>query len=152
MNYIGFEDMLEQLSDKLDTDLASDPNGACQLILDEKLAIQLEPDSIDENILIASPLFELPPGKYRTEVLKSALIQNGSIEPLPETLAFIQKTSTLALFRNITTKNLTVDKLLDTLSEFVATALEWQEALDAGHTSPAKTYMTKDAKPPPFNL
>lgn len=152
MNYIGFADMVDQLAQALEVELIPDANGALQIIVDESIAVQIEPNETDERILLGSSLYELPPGKYRADVLKSALIHNGLAQPPLETLCYIEQKGTLALFRYLPTKHLTVEKLLLALSNFITTASDWIQALESGHSAPVKTYLAKDAKPSPFDL
>ncbi len=152
MSYIGFADMIDQLATALDVELMPDANNAVQLICDNALAIQLEPDETDEKILIGSSLVELPPGKYRADVLKNALIHNGMADPPLETLCYIEKKGTLALFRYLPTQHLTIDKLNEALASFSTTAHDWIQALESGQSAPVKTYMAKDSKPSPFDI
>ncbi len=141
---MSFYDIIYQLSEKLDTELLVDSNGACQFIIDNDIAIQIEPDASEENILIVSPIFELPPGKFRQEVLAAALAANVEFPPPLATLAYAKQTNTLVLFSYLATKALHIDALSDYLSHFLAISLDWKNALDSGQTSPVKTYMTKD--------
>ncbi|HPE84799.1 MAG TPA: CesT family type III secretion system chaperone [Chlamydiales bacterium] len=141
---MSFHDLIYQLSEKFGTELAVDSNGACQFIVDNTIALQLEPDPSEEHLLVASPIFELPPGKFRQEVLEAALAANANPVPPLATLCYSQQTSALILFAYLSMKNLHIDALSDYLSHFLAIALDWKNALDVGQTSPIKTYMTKD--------
>lgn len=141
---MSFHDLVYQLSEKLETELLVDSNGACQFIIDNNIAIQIEPDATEELVLIGSHIFELPPGKFRQEVLTAALEANASFPPPLPTLAYSNQTNTLILYSYIATKALHIDAFTDYLSHFLAIATDWKEALDAGGTSPVKTYLTKD--------
>lgn len=139
-----FDDLLADLGNHLGAELLPDGNGACQLLVDESIAIQLETDSTGEHLLVASPIFELPPGKFREDVLHNALIANAMQPPSLPTFAYIEKSSTLILFNYLSIKALRPEVLLSFLSHFLAIALEWKEALDNGQSAPIKTFMTKD--------
>ena len=136
---MSFYDLIYQLSEKLETDLQVDGNGVCQIVIDNAIALQLEPDAQEENLLIASPIFELPPGPFRQDVLKAALQANTS--SMLATLAC--KDSTLILFNFLSLNALHIDTLAEYLSHFLAIALDWKTALDEGRPSPNRSYLEK---------
>ena len=141
---MSFDNLVADLGQHLDIELIPDGNGACQLLIDESIAIQLEPDATGEHLLVASPIFELPPGKFREDVLHKALIANAIQPPSLPTLAFIEKSSILVLFNHLSIKALSTETLTTFLSHFLSLAVEWKEALDSGQPAPVKTFMTKD--------
>ncbi len=152
MNFLGFDDLIYQLSEALNTELNVDANRACQLILDDKIAVQIETDASEENVLIGAPLYELPPGKFREKVLFAALCHNASSEYPLEILAFAIKPSLLILFRYFPMKTLTIDALILQIKTFYDKSLEWKTALDAGESSPTPIEQGKSDKPSPFEL
>ncbi len=92
-----FEELLNQLSQEIGISLHPDKIGACTLKTNDNFDVQLECDPSQEKLLIATFLCEIPPGKFRENILKDALTANG---PYPEngTLGYCQSNNQLALY------------------------------------------------------
>lgn len=129
-----FEELLRELSVQLDTTLHLDKIGACSLKIDEQFHVQIECDPHQERVLIATFICELPPGKFRENILKDALKAN---HPFPQngTLAYSDRNNQLALFSYLPFTNLTGRKLSEFLNAFVEKTGQWRSAVDAGQTS-----------------
>lgn len=142
-----FQQLLWDLGELIELPLHIDKNSACKLLLDEKLEVQLEMDSDGEKLLIGAFLGELPPGKFRENVLKDALKVNHLIHPY-STLAFMEKTNTLILYQYLMANELSGETLVEHLNVFIEEAEEWRAAITNGQSAPAK-YHTHEALPPP---
>lgn len=142
-----FYQLIEELGNILDLSLYVDSHQACQLVIEEKIAIQIELDPSGEKILLGSFLCEIPPGKFREEVLKQALMDNYSNPLETGTLSYMEKTSKLALFSYIPFAELSAEKLSDFLATFIEKGLKWKEAVEKGETHPFIPAGIKKEKP-----
>ncbi len=129
-----FEELLKELSALLGISLHPDHKGACKLVFNETLHVQLECDAALENLLIATFICDIPPGKFRENILKDALKANS---PFPKigTLAYSDRNNKLTLFTSLRLSNLTGVKLAEILSLFVDKANQWRTGVETGHTA-----------------
>lgn len=133
---MAFNDLIESLGEELGIDLHADFHGLCQMMINEKLKVQLEADTTGEFLLIVSMICDLPPGKFRENILKDALKANYKIQENYGILSYIGPENSLALFNHIPMHGLTGKELYEHLSIFVQRALGWQKAIDEGFSSP----------------
>src|SRR5277367_5219942 len=105
-----FEELLNELSTELATPLHTDRKGACKLKINETFHVQLECDAHQENLLVATFICDVPPGKYRENILRDALKANW---PFPKngTLAYSDRNNKLVLFSNFQLANMNGKKL-----------------------------------------
>ncbi|MGB7127677.1 MAG: CesT family type III secretion system chaperone [Candidatus Rhabdochlamydia sp.] len=129
-----FAQLLNDLSLLLDTHLSPDKRGACKLNIEDALHIQLEPDANREKLLFFSFLSEIPPGKFRENVLRDALKANADLST-PGTLGFSERNNQLVLFANLNLHPLTAKEVLDFLHLFMAKAQAWKQGIATGQTS-----------------
>ncbi|NGX50366.1 MAG: hypothetical protein K1060chlam2_00211 [Chlamydiae bacterium] len=139
-----FQELLWDLGELIKLPLHIDKNNACKLLLDEKLEMQIEMDAEGEQLLIAAFISEIPPGKFRENVLRDAMKVNSTYHPFGS-FAYLEKTNFLILHQYIPTSNLSGEKLSDHLDLFVEESEEWRAALERGTPSPAK-YHTHENK------
>ena len=132
----NFEDILNELSDLLDVDLSLDSNRACVIVLNEKIKIQMEQDIAGEYLTLAAMIADLAPGKFREEVLKSALKVNNTISYSTTILAFVAKLNKLVLYEKIPMIDLNGQKLYDLILDFFHKAENWKNAIEGGKTAP----------------
>lgn len=126
-----FESLLDELSKALNIpDLHPDQNKACLIKFKTNLRVQVEMDSGQENVLIASTLGTLQDGRYKENILREALKANGLPGPLHGILAYSTKTGHLILFEYLPTKELTGDKIADAIAPFSEKALRWKNAIE----------------------
>ncbi len=143
-----FQELLWDLGELIELPLHIDKNHACNLLLDDKLEIQLQMDTHQENLIIWAYLHEIPPGKFRENVLKDALKVNGEFH-LFGSLAYYEKKNMLILHEFVSAEALSGERLMEKLEKFIEEAEEWRSAIERGGTSPLK-YHSADTKPPPF--
>ena len=72
----SFHDLIAELGEYIGEDLKVDLNMACSLEINNLIKVQIELDSPGEKILLMSLITELPPGKFRENILKDALKAN----------------------------------------------------------------------------
>ncbi len=130
--------LLQELSKELSMDLKPDENNSCLIVIQDKLKIQLELDPEEKNLIIGSILTELPPGKFREDILLSSLTANAKRYPRLGTFAYSKKLNSLVLFEMIELEFFNVENILSMLTPFIKKALLWKEALEQGHHAPSE--------------
>lgn len=143
-----FQELLWDLGELIEVPLHIDKNNACKLLMDEKLEVQLEMDPHGEKLLVASFISEIPPGRFRENVLKDALKVNSTYHPFGS-FAYLEKNNHLILHQYLDTDHLSGEKLVEYLETFIVEAEEWRQALINGASAPCK-YHSHEHKPPPF--
>jgi Tir chaperone protein (CesT) family len=142
-----FAELLLQLSAELNIDLYADKHNACKIVFENGLHAQMEIDTRQESLLLATFLCEIPPGKFRENTLKDALKSN---HPFPEngTLAYSQRNNQLALFAYLHLHALTGRTLAEFLKAFLDKADAWRKGVSSGNTS----HLVHSAPKPSTNL
>lgn len=144
-----FQQLLWDLGEHIDLALHVDKNGACNLMLDNNLEIQMQMDKHGEKLLVCAFLGEVPPGRFRENVFKDALKVNGHYRPFGS-LAFYEKRNKLILQQFFPVETLNGEKLFQHLELFIEEAEEWREALASGKTAPLKYHSFTSQPLPPF--
>jgi hypothetical protein len=129
-----FQELMRELGLEYGTQLHLDPLGACKLQIGERLFVQLECDTYQENLLAATFICNIPPGKFRENILKDALKANGPF-PKDGTLAYSDRSNELVLFSYLRLASLNGKKLAEFLSAFLNKADNWRVGIETGHTS-----------------
>ncbi len=130
-----FQELIEELGTTLDIALHVDQLGACSMIFDEKLEVQI--DKFGEgDLLIAAFICPLPPGKFRENILLAALRANNHLYPRVGIFGYSERENQLALFQLIDMKDLTGDKIANALAEFVPAGLEWKNSIETKNAAP----------------
>ena len=127
-----FTDILKEVGRLLNVALKPDAHDSCAIVLRDKITLRLELDKARENLIIGSEIGELPPGRYREEVLKAALLSNGAPPPLMGTFAFSKRRNALICFEMMDVKDFTPDRIVALLPPLIEKAEKWQEALLRG--------------------
>ncbi len=145
-----FESLLQELGEQLGLPLHPDHRGACGLNINNRLHIQIEPEPSQERILIACFICDIPPGKFRENILKDAMRSN---HPLPTygALSYSEKNNKLSLFAYLPLPLLHGEKLASFLMLFIRKAESWKTGVEAGQTS-TLVMGTKKEEPSPFGL
>jgi uncharacterized protein YjfI (DUF2170 family) len=130
-----FSQILYDLGLAIDASLHVDPNGVCQLNYENLLSVQLQYLEPKEQLLIATFLCEVPPGKYREKLFGSCLIQNGEY-PMMGTFGFCERNNQLTYFFFISAIELTGEKLLLHLNSLIENSLRWKDAIENGKPLP----------------
>ncbi len=128
-----FQSLLLGLSEvlKLDIDLHIDKNGACSILFDESIIVQLELDETSENLIVFSSIAEIPAGKYREKVLLAALKANNQF-PYIAIFSYFEPEASLAMHNFLNFSTLTADILASYLTTFVDLAIKYKKAIESG--------------------
>lgn len=126
-----FEEVLKSLGEKWDLPLHPDKNQACKLRMGEACEIQMEYRQERQALLIATFVIELPPGKFRENLLKTALKRNCK-EPQTARLSYSDKNNQLALFQFIPVENLSGQMLYEMIEIFAAKVVLWKKGVETG--------------------
>lgn len=129
-----FEELLQELSVEFGLPFHPDRRGACKLKINDSFHVQLECDAPQENLLIAAFICEIPPGKFRENILKDALKSNGPF-PTIGTLSYAERNNQLALYATLRLSNLNGKILADFLTAFVEKAGSWRLGVETGNTA-----------------
>lgn len=133
---MNFNDLMYELSQLLKEDIKPDLNQSCSLLINQTYSVQLEMDISGETLLMGCFICELPPGKFRENILKDALKAQFDTKNEKSILGYSEATNQLALFQNVYNYDLNGQILYDELCNFVDTVKEWKDAIDSGKTSP----------------
>ena len=129
MNF--FEEYIQKLGQTLGTPLHAEKGYLCKLRVEGSLQVQIEHEPDQERILIASFLCELPPGKYREDLLKEALKANDSLERLG-IFAYSSKNNNLVYFLYLSDK-IAFEEFSQSFLHWLDTAKVWKSAVESGN-------------------
>lgn len=131
-----FEQLLSQLSPFFSLKLHSDKMGACTIEINPHIKVQLQLDISLENLLLFSKIIELPPGKFRENVLKDALKANGMPDPLAGILSYFPPSNYLTISQSYPASILNGERLAGLIGSFIEIAENWHSAIKRGNSSP----------------
>ncbi len=134
-NYIN---LIAQLSERLKREIYPDINNIVVLLIEKRVKIHIEIDSMEEFITIGAFITELPPGKFRENILKDALKSNFDEHKNPGILSYMARENVLALHSKFALSGLTIDSLMQSLKHLTKRARLWQDAINEGRTSPSE--------------
>lgn len=134
-----FAELLSDLGRAVNLPLHPDKKRICQLNVNSGLFhIQISDEPGKERILIATFVADVPPGKFRENILRDALKANASFPPL-EIFGYSERNNKLALFAHLPYLDLTGEKLSAFLSHFIDKCQAWRTAIDTGAPPPLGT-------------
>ncbi len=133
----NFHDLVHELGELMDIELKVDLNQACRIEINQSIKVQLELDSPGETILLMTLITELPPGKFRENILKDGLKANFLAEEKEGVLSYVERENSLVLCHTLYTHSITANILFDHLLLFVDRAKKWHDAIEGGRTAPA---------------
>ncbi|MCH9612297.1 MAG: hypothetical protein S4CHLAM102_07830 [Chlamydiia bacterium] len=131
-----FNETLYDLGEKFDEEIALEGNS-CRIIFDGDIDVQFELDSTEDYFYVCAFLNTLPPGPFRKEVLKSALMANAAADETASHFCYINDVNKLGLQAKLPVSSYDAEKLYSYLEVFVEKAREWQNAITNGQTHPA---------------
>jgi hypothetical protein len=132
-----FELLVQQLGVSLNVPLYIDKNHACALQVHGKLTVQLQLDAAQEYLLIAAFICELPPGKFRENVLCEALKTNAQPDPRTGVMGYLAISNRLTMHQRYLFATLKSDQLAMIVAGFIDYAELWQDAVGKGQSSPS---------------
>ncbi len=133
---INFHDLIHELGEFIGEDLKVDLNQSCCIEVNQILKIQIELDPPGEIILLMAKVIELPPGKFRENILRDALKANFLAEEKEGVLSYLERQNTLVLCQNLYTHSISRDILYAHLMQFIERSSKWLAAIEAGRSSP----------------
>ncbi len=142
-----FTDLLQGLGKSFSTHLQPDRNNACLLQINKTVQIQIQVDSAEENLMLGSKVYTIPPGKFRENVLRNAL-QHNALPELLGAFGFIRETNTLVLFTFIYLRGKSPQMIATIIEEFLQIITSWKEAIQSN--LPGPTLITKVKSSPPI--
>ncbi len=132
----NFHDLIAELGEFIGEELTVDLNQACFLEINNNLKVQIELDPPGEKILLMSKIIELPPGKFRENILRDGLKANFLAEEKEGILSYLERQNTLVLCHDLYTHSITMNILHEHLIKFIERATKWFTAIEAGRSSP----------------
>jgi hypothetical protein len=132
-----FEELMQQLSRVLDIELLPDAHRIVALKIHQKIVVQLQEEKDEEpQLLIGSILCELPPGRFRENVLIEALKTNGLVDPRIAVLGYLRRKNALTMHQVYPYSMLDGQRLAALLSSFIEWAEAWRKAVEQGQVGP----------------
>lgn len=133
---ITYAELINDLGKKLNIDIYADLNNIVTLMIEKRVKIQIEIDSVGEFLILGAYIAELPPGKFREHILKNSLRVNYLINERPEILSYMNRENMLTLHRKFMLAALNVDELITQIKNITIRAKKWQDAIESGLPSP----------------
>lgn len=128
-----YEQLIEELGGLINLELEVTENNTVCLVYPDDLKVQLEVSEADEEeIALISIVGEVPPGRYRTDLLTAALKSNGRPHPRYGNVSYYKETQTLVLYETIPFRMLNAERLKNRVALFSQNAQKWAEALKSG--------------------
>ena len=131
-------DRLDQLfhdvGEEFDVPLKPDHYGAGKLRIGSDLFIQIEYNKSKDWITVLSFIGELPPGKFRENLLKTALQVNHQ-QPQDLRMGYSEKNNQLALFYNFPMETASKEILVKAITDVVGKVRAWREGIATGNLS-----------------
>ncbi|MBS0648936.1 MAG: CesT family type III secretion system chaperone [Verrucomicrobia bacterium] len=131
MSLDPFAILLADLGALIQVPLHPDHQRSCCLSFNHELHVQLKEDESKDRILVGAFLGEIPPGKFRENVLKETLKENN-LFPRMGTFGYSDRNNQLAFFSYVSFQGLRGDTMADFLEAFLEKAFSWRTALQTG--------------------
>lgn len=141
-----FEELLHELGKILHLTLHIDKSGACSIRFHEHLTIRLQLDVSQENLIFFSKIIEIPPGKFRENVLRESLKANAERDPRTGILGYHAASNHLILFQFYPLPILNGERLAGFMGAFYEMGNAWHAAIQSGQAGPLPS------RPSPFGL
>lgn len=124
----SFQELLQQLGKILRLPLHIDKHHACSIQM-LPLIVQLQPDLPQEKLFLFSKIIELPPGKFRENILFEALKANALPDPRAGIFSYIAATNHLVLYQIYPFSILNGERLANFLGGFFEIASSWHKKI-----------------------
>lgn len=133
-----FAQILYDLGKEIGVDLYPDQKRICQINYQEELHAQIQYDETKEQLLLATFVSDVPPGKYR-ELLFQETLKYNHLYPRVGTWAYSERNNKLTLFEYVPVAETNTEKLFLLLKAFLEKAMEWKKAIETGSALPTTT-------------
>ncbi len=124
-----FKNIIEELSREIDLPLHLHRSDSISLNINNQLQVALE--ERENQLLVATFISELPPGKFREELFIAALKEN-QISVDRGILSYSNRNNQLALFSYLRFEEWNGSSLADFLEKFIEKALLWKRGVETG--------------------
>lgn len=141
-----FSDLLSELGKIFQIPLALDKYNACSINV-PPLTIQLQLDPTQENLFLFTKIIELPPGRFRENVLCEALKANGLTDPRSGVFSYFAHTNHLTFYQTYPLSILSGERLSGLFGAFYEMGESWYSSIQNGQAAPSTA-----TKPPPFGI
>lgn len=131
-----YKNLIAELSLRLKKQIYPNLNNIVVLLIENRVKIHIETDSLGEIVIIGAFITELPPGKFREHILKDALKANYNVKNCPGILSYMGKENILTLHSTFALEALTIETLIQCLKHLTKRARLWQDAIEEGKSSP----------------
>ena len=138
-----FEELLHQLGQVFQMTLHPDKLHACSLSIPPHPVILLQLDEAQESLFLFCKVIEIPPGKFRENILNEALKANGLPDPRPGVFGYIAMNNTLTLHQKYPLFLLNGERLAGFVGMILEMASAWKNAIEQGKHSPQNTMYEK---------
>lgn len=127
-----FAEIMKELEPHLQIDTTPDSNDACRFRIDGTLPVQIELNHSTGFLMICSEIGELPPGRYREDVFRSALRENGKPFPRFGDFGYSKKNHNLVLYDSLPLDTVDGESLFNHLLVLSQKARTWQDSIQRG--------------------
>jgi hypothetical protein len=131
-----FEELLHELGIVFQMPLHPDKLNACSISIPPNPTVMLQMDESLEYLYIFSKVIEIPPGKFRENILAEALKTNGLSDPRPGTFGYIGSTNTLTIHQRFPASLLNGERLASLIGSLLESASAWKTAIEQGRPGP----------------
>jgi len=132
----GYKELIADLSDRLGEDLFPDIHGVVTLIVEKRVKFHIESDSVEEFMILGATISELPPGKFRENILKDALKANSRINVNPGVLSYAGRENLLVIHTKLFIQGTSVDEMILRIKQLTSRAKKWMGAINEGRSCP----------------
>ena len=137
----AFEAVLQEFGETLELELVPNEFNAVIIKDPDGLEVQLEFNQKYDSIMLYAELGSLPPGSYREDVLREALLANAQEYPRNGVFAYSDAKDSLVIFVDRSLHELNGEKIAYLYVPFVEKAKKWRDALSRGEV-PVVSQMT----------
>jgi hypothetical protein len=147
-----FEELLNELGPLFNLPLHLDKYQACSIQVHSQLVLQLQLDISQENLFLFSKIVEIPPGKFRENVLLEALKANHLPDPCVGIFGYRAASNHLVLFQRYPLHILNGERVGGLVGAFIEFADLWRSAIESGRPSPTPPSSIGISAPKPFGM
>jgi len=125
--------ILQDLAQLINTPgLELDKNNTCLLRLPSGMAIQIEQDKSDENLIVGIEIGPAPAGAFRSILFRRALQINGLPPPRYGVLAYSRQIKSLIMFEKLPIETVSAGDIAQLMELMIPKAQMWVDALETG--------------------
>lgn len=143
-----FSELISELGHFLNISLHVDPRGSCLLQVHHKIKIQLQPNLAETHLLMVCTGIELPPGKFRENVLKEGLKANALADPRPLICSYVGQNNHFVFYQSFPFEILNGERLAALFGSFLTETESWVQAIEQGRAAPVISEPKNDLNRP----